>query len=200
MKKLNLIAGSLVLAGSALLVAYPVFAHCGKCAADGKKIAALLDQNKLTLARAIESAEKHSKGRAVSVISKLAENDKLAVEVYCMAGDKIMRCNIQDTGGVGEMKEVREFPITQETERHAHGEAKMITNQTVEAGCGGCIFSMKGATGCDLAVKIDGKPYWVQGANVDAHATGLCTAGKKAVVSGRVEGDKFIATDFKLQS
>jgi hypothetical protein len=42
----------------------------------------------------------------------------------------------------------------------------------VEASCGQCQFGMKGYA-CDLAVRIDGKPYFVDGTSIDygdAHA------------------------------
>jgi hypothetical protein len=77
----------------------------------------------------------------------------------------------------------------------------MITNQTLEVGCGSCTYHMAGVQDCTLAVKIDGKSYLVEGANVDAHKAGLCAkTGTQALVSGRIEGDKFIATKFELKS
>jgi hypothetical protein len=77
----------------------------------------------------------------------------------------------------------------------------MITNQTLEVGCGSCTYHIAGVESCTLAVKIDGKPYLVEGANVDAHKAGLCSkTGTQALVSGRIEGDKFIATKFELKS
>lgn len=74
--------------------------------------------------------------------------------------------------------------------------------QTVEASCGQCKFGMEGK-GCTLAVKIDGKPYFVEGTDInqhgDAHADdGFCSAIRQAEVTGQVVGDKFKATSFKL--
>ena len=74
-----------------------------------------------------------------------------------------------------------------------------LAKQTVEAGCGSCIFNMQGVEGCELAVRIDGKPYLVTGADVDAHGSGLCRAAKEAKAVGKIEGDKFVATSFELQ-
>ena len=48
-------------------------------------------------------------------------------------------------------------------------------------------------------MKIDGKPYLVTGADVNAHGAGLCASAKKAKVAGKIEGDKFVATSFELQ-
>jgi len=71
--------------------------------------------------------------------------------------------------------------------------------QTVQAGCGSCTYAIEGVKSCELAVKVDGKAYLVSGASVDAHEAGLCIAEKQAEVSGKVEGDKFVATSFKLK-
>lgn len=199
-----LTCGALVVAGA--LLAYPVYAHCGKCAADGKKIVTLMDQNKVTIAKFVQSAEQHSKGRAIAVLSELNDSDQLQPEVYCMVGDKIMKCQLDGkTASVSDMKEVKQFPITEDESDHDHGSgdkpqasAKTITNQLVDVGCGSCVYHMTGVQGCELAVKIDGQSYLVTGANVDAHQ--FCTAAKKALVSGRVEGNRFIATKFEVQS
>jgi len=72
----------------------------------------------------------------------------------------------------------------------------------VDASCGQCKFGMKGG-GCTLAVKIDGKPYFVEGTKIDQHgdahaADGFCSAVRQAEVTGEVVGDKFKATSFKL--
>jgi len=58
-------------------------------------------------------------------------------------------------------------------------------------------------SGCTLAVKIDGKPYFVEGTKIDQHgdahaADGFCLAVRKAEVTGEIVGDKFKATSFKL--
>ncbi|UPT69429.1 MAG: DUF6370 family protein [Flavobacterium sp. JAD_PAG50586_2] len=64
--------------------------------------------------------------------------------------------------------------------------------QTVEAACGQCQFGMTSKSGCDLAVRIDGKPYFVDGTDInkhgDAHATdGFCSAVRKAEVVGEIK-------------
>jgi len=75
--------------------------------------------------------------------------------------------------------------------------------QVVEAACGQCQFGMKGKGGCDLAVRIDGKSYFVDGTDInkhgDAHAAdGFCSAIRKAEVVGEVKNDRFVATSFKV--
>ena len=73
-----------------------------------------------------------------------------------------------------------------------------VKDQTAETGCGSCIYKMKGVEGCQTAVKIDGKPYLVTGVETNAHELGLCKKPKQALVSGKVEGDTFVATWFEL--
>ena len=75
--------------------------------------------------------------------------------------------------------------------------------QIVEASCGQCKFGMTGKKGCDLAVRIDNKTYFVDGTTLndhgDAHSQdGFCSAIRKAEVTGEIKGDRFVATSFKL--
>ena len=78
-------------------------------------------------------------------------------------------------------------------------------SQVVEAACGQCQFKMQGKKGCDLAVRIKGKSYFVEGTHIDDHGDahseeGFCNAVRKAEVTGTIKGDKFVATSFKLLS
>lgn len=73
--------------------------------------------------------------------------------------------------------------------------------QTVEASCGQCQFGMEGKS-CDLAVRIDGKSYFVEGTSIDAHGDahakdGFCASIRKAEVIGTLK-NKFVVTYFKL--
>lgn len=73
---------------------------------------------------------------------------------------------------------------------------------TVEAGCGQCMFNMDGK-GCDLAVRIDGRSYYVDGTSIhshgDAHASdGFCVATSQAEVQGKIKNGRFQATYFKV--
>lgn len=74
--------------------------------------------------------------------------------------------------------------------------------QIVEASCGQCKFGMEGK-GCELAVRIDGKSYFVDGSSVDSHGDahandGFCTTIRKAEVVGTVVDNRFKATSFKV--
>ena len=69
--------------------------------------------------------------------------------------------------------------------------------QRVEASCGQCKLGLKG-TSCDLAVRIDGKSYFVNGIHIDslgdAHSEdGFYNAIRKAEVQGEIKNDRFIA-------
>ena len=77
-----------------------------------------------------------------------------------------------------------------------------ITNQIVEASCGQCQFGMEG-NGCDLAVRIDGKSYYVDGSNIDDHGDahgddGLCNCIRNAKVAGEIKDGRFVATSFEV--
>jgi len=80
--------------------------------------------------------------------------------------------------------------------------AKVITKQTVDIACGECQFKMKGKD-CELAVKIDGKSYFVDGKGIDdfgdAHGEhGFCNAISKAEVTGEIVNNRFKAKEIKL--
>jgi hypothetical protein len=84
----------------------------------------------------------------------------------------------------------------------AQGKKEAVKTQIVEASCGQCQFGLK-AKGCDLAVRIDGKAYFVDGSSIDEHgdahaSDGFCEAIRKAEVVGKVKNNRFIATSFKL--
>ncbi|OYU79193.1 MAG: hypothetical protein CFE23_15255 [Flavobacterium sp. BFFFF1] len=80
--------------------------------------------------------------------------------------------------------------------------AQKIDKKVVEVSCGECQFKMKGK-GCDMAVRIEGKTYFVDGDKIDKHGDahaddGLCNAVREAEVSGEIVGDRFKATSIKL--
>ena len=89
-----------------------------------------------------------------------------------------------------------------ETEAAAGPAITIETPREVEASCGECNFDMPGKS-CDLAVRIDGHSYFVEGTAIDQHgdshaADGFCNAVRKARVTGHSEGNKFVATTFEL--
>lgn len=80
--------------------------------------------------------------------------------------------------------------------------AKKIDKKEVEISCGECMFKMPGK-GCDLAIRIDGAGYFVDGRKIDdfgdAHADdGFCNAIRKAVVTGEILDNRFKAKSVQL--
>lgn len=74
--------------------------------------------------------------------------------------------------------------------------------QIVEAACGECQFGLEGKS-CDLAVRIDGKFYFVDGTDIDSHGDahakdGFCKMIRTAEVQGEIVGGRFKASYFKL--
>lgn len=89
------------------------------------------------------------------------------------------------------------------TSMNAQEKKETQKTQIVEASCGQCQFGMKDKKGCDLAVRIDGKAYFVEGTDIhkhgDAHsADGFCSTIRKAEVVGEVKDNKFVVTQFTL--
>ena len=76
-------------------------------------------------------------------------------------------------------------------------------NQVVEAACGQCQFGMTEKLGCNLAVRIDGNTYFVDGTNIhehgDAHADdGFCSVIRSANVQGEIIDGRFKSDSFTL--
>ncbi len=79
----------------------------------------------------------------------------------------------------------------------------MSINQVVEAACGQCQFGITGKAGCDLAVRIDGESYFVDGTTIhdhgDAHADdGFCETIRQVEVKGEIIDGRFKAESFTL--
>jgi hypothetical protein len=86
----------------------------------------------------------------------------------------------------------------------AQNKTKEIKNKTVEASCAQCQFKVKEPRGCDLSIRLDGKIYFVDGTNLDAHGDaheedGFCNAIRRAKVTGTVSGNRIQVTQFELK-
>lgn len=84
----------------------------------------------------------------------------------------------------------------------AQDKKEKLKTQIVEAACGQCQFGMEGK-GCELAVRIDKKAYFVDGTSIDSHGDahavdGFCADIRKAEVTGEIIDNRFKATSFKL--
>ncbi|UOQ71786.1 DUF6370 family protein [Hymenobacter cellulosilyticus] len=74
--------------------------------------------------------------------------------------------------------------------------------RVVEASCGQCKLGLPGKS-CDLAIRFDGKAYFVDGTTIDSHGDahakdGFCQAIRQAEVQGEVVDNRFKATYFQL--
>jgi hypothetical protein len=74
-------------------------------------------------------------------------------------------------------------------------------SQIVEASCGQCQFGMEGH-GCELAVRIDGKPYFVDGTSLDSHGCLMPMMAFVLLSEGirywRNKNNRFLVSQFKL--
>lgn len=86
----------------------------------------------------------------------------------------------------------------------SYAQNKEIKNKTVEASCAQCQFKVKEPRGCDLSIRMNGKVYFVDGTNLDAHGDaheedGFCNAIRQATVSGKITGNRIRVTQFNLK-
>ena len=107
-------------------------------------------------------------------------------------------------GTMPEMPTIPDVQIPQILNKTESQKGKdMSIDQVVEAACGQCQFEMTEKSGCDLAVRIDGKSYFVDGTNIhehgDAHADdGFCEVIRKASVKGKIIEGRFKSESFTL--
>jgi hypothetical protein len=94
------------------------------------------------------------------------------------------------------------FAIAQqkETKKTAPDPKKEIL--LVDAACGQCKLGLQGDD-CDLAIRLNGTSYYVDGTKIDDHGDahakdGFCNAIRKARVQGEVVDGRFKATYFQL--
>jgi len=95
--------------------------------------------------------------------------------------------------------EIPELPAKTESPKGNN----MSINQVVDAACGQCQFGITGKAGCDLAVRIDGESYFVDGTTIhdhgDAHADdGFCETIRQVEVKGEIIDGRFKAESFTL--
>ncbi len=77
-----------------------------------------------------------------------------------------------------------------------------VRNLVVDASCGQCQLGLPGE-GCDLAIVLNGRAYFVDGSHLDDHGDahgpqGLCNAIRSATVTGNVDGSRFQAERFGI--
>ena len=102
-------------------------------------------------------------------------------------------------GHIPEITDMSQRPVNTASQK-----AKDISiHQVVESACVQCQFGMIETSGCDLAVRIDGKSYFVDGTNIhehgDAHADdGFCEVIRHADVKGEIIDGRFQSESFTL--
>ncbi len=74
--------------------------------------------------------------------------------------------------------------------------------QVVEASCGQCQLGLPGKS-CDLAIRLNGHAYFLDGTNIDSHGDahakdGFCQKIRRAEVQGELVDNRFVATYFRL--
>lgn len=106
---------AVVALGALALIAWPVYAHCGRCAGSAKDMVKAMDGKALTLAKAVSAAEAHSKGKPLSAVSTMKE-DKVEVHVYSLVGEKIMECTVDESGKVIAMIDAKMLPGEHESQ------------------------------------------------------------------------------------
>ena len=76
--------------------------------------------------------------------------------------------------------------------------------QIVELSCGQCQFGLTSQKGCDLAVRIEDKAYFVDGADIDefgdAHdkESGFCEVVRMAEMEGEIVNSRFKVSNVKM--
>jgi hypothetical protein len=82
--------------------------------------------------------------------------------------------------------------------------SKKEIKQVAGISCGQCQFGIEEPMGCDLAIRIDDKTYFIDGANIDdfgdAHDknTGFCNVIRQANIVGLIEEGRFKANSIKV--
>lgn len=82
--------------------------------------------------------------------------------------------------------------------------SKKENTQLAEVACGQCQFDLTSHEGCDLAVRIDGKAYFVDGAKIDdfgdAHDEhkGFCEVIRKGNIAGEIVDNRFKVESIEL--
>ena len=103
--------GMLAIAG---LIAWPVYAHCGKCAGSAADMVKRMQQGNVDLSKAIDLAQKECGGKALAALPEM-EQQNLEMEVYCLKGEQIVAVTVDvNSGKVMGTKERKFLPVAKE--------------------------------------------------------------------------------------
>ena len=125
----------------------------------------------------------------------------LSFSVYAQTKTETVKTEKAQTETV-KSETVKSETVQTETAQTEAVQTETAETQTVQAACGKCMFNLEGEK-CALAVKIDGKAYYVDGASIGDHgdshsADDLCKTIRDAEVVGEIVDGRFNATQFKL--
>ncbi len=103
---------------------------------------------------------------------------------------------------IGCQSQIDPAPMGSHQESSPKTAAQQYREVIVDAACGQCQFGLPGSS-CDLAVRIDGASYFVDGTGIDDHgdahsSDGVCNAVRSARVSGQIQEGRFVATHFEV--
>jgi hypothetical protein len=73
-----------------------------------------------------------------------------------------------------------------------------LDGQTIEVGCGMCIYHMPGVQRCTTAAMVNGAPVLLEGAGAEGYAHAFCSEAQTATVSGSLENGKVALSAFKV--
>ena len=178
---------------SGLCIARPALALEGDelTAATAKKMVKGLDDNKTTLSAAIKTAEESCKGKAVLAHCEM-QKDKLIVGVHCLAGQILMKFEVDTTTGkvveskeTGKKDEKSEMKKEEEDNDLAPTRAKKMVTAT-------------GAAAVAAAPEQVGISPW--GPKDEIGRLNLITPASRRAILSRVSGQKIydLAVDFYI--
>ena len=109
-----------------------------------------------------------------------------------------LSCAIVGCGEQVSTESIDQGSMTQTENRSSNS----LVDQVVELSCGQCQLGMDGS-GCDLAVRIDGQSYFVDGSSIDDHGDahgedGLCNCIREAKVTGEIVDGRFKANSVEV--
>ena len=97
--------------GLVAVIAIPVYAaaKCTMCRDEAKAMTEKLKSTNMTLAKAIEAAEKRSRGSALTAFTE-KDGDKIVFAVYCLTGERVVVVDVDDAGNAVGIEDAENLP------------------------------------------------------------------------------------------
>jgi hypothetical protein len=96
--------------GVLLAVAYPVYAHCGRCIESAKEYWKALNDGSQTLVKTVQTAEASGKGKAIAAVPHKHDDGQIHMHVYLLEGDKLTLAMVDaKSGKVVKTEDVKEL-------------------------------------------------------------------------------------------